>query len=42
MSLVVLSKNWKRKGARLPKNVAIAKAKKAQKRVRVAKPRRGK
>lgn len=27
MTRVILSKNWKRKGANLPKNVKIAKAK---------------
>lgn len=36
MARVILAKNWKRKGARLPANVKIAKAKAASKKVRPA------
>lgn len=37
MSRVILSRNWKAKGPRLPKNVVAAKARKS-KRVRVVRP----
>lgn len=40
MATVILSRHWKAKGVRLPKNVKIAKAKAAAKRVRVGKGKR--
>jgi hypothetical protein len=40
MPRVILARNWKAKGARLPKTVAARKAA-SSKRVRVVKPRKG-